>query len=314
MIYKNIFKAVSSLKSSTNFSRSYLIKDIILSSFKCNISLEEYQLFNIYNIPMAKRLNILTKKDNKRLIKLNNDKTLIEITKTRHKFNKKFYAFLNYKWLELTGENITEFSKFIEDKEYIYAKYDLKAQNDTKKIKIDTKNYTNVYNDLYLSKMNIIESAIEQEESIKRLNPDNLSFIRFIMFNNEIIASYLVTSKVNSEVIPANEIIASINIDTGLIDSPGYDFDKNVYEEHPLTKEPILWLPIPKWPRTKRLVTKIATTLMNDKYLSIDIVVTNDGPSLKDISLFPNYQEFQLLNILNHHDGLKNKFIKKEEN
>ena len=29
---------------------------------------------------------------------------------------------------------------------------------------------------------------------------------------------------------------------------------------------------------------------------------------------FPNYQEFQLLNILNHHDCLKNKFIKKEEN
>ena len=83
------------------------------------------------------------------------------------------------KWLELNGDNITDFYDFIQNKNYIYAKYDLKSKNDTKKIKIDLKNYTTVYNDLYLSKMTILESAIKQDEVLDRLNPNNLSFIRF---------------------------------------------------------------------------------------------------------------------------------------
>ena len=36
--------------------------------------------------------------------------------------------------------------------------------------------------------------------------------------------------------------------------------------------------------------------------------MTNDGPSLKDISTMPNYQEFQLLSLLNHHKLIKDMF------
>ena len=252
--------------------------------------------------------NLLTNKYNQKLIKTYNNQSLKEITYSRHKFNKKFYPFLNYKWLELNGDNITDFYDFVQNKNYIYAKYDLKAKNDTKKIKIDLKNYTTVYNDLYLSKMTILESAIKQDEVLDRLNPNNLSFIRFITFKDNIIFSYLVTSKEDYEVTTSNQIIASINLDTGLIDSPFYDLSKNIYEEHPLTKSPLLWLTIPKWPRTLRLVNRIQNTIPDNKYLQIDIVMTNDGPSLKDISTMPNYQEFQLLSLLNHHKLIKDMF------
>ena len=36
--------------------------------------------------------------------------------------------------------------------------------------------------------------------------------------------------------------------------------------------------------------------------------MTDDGPSLKDISITPNYQEFQLLSLLNHNKLVKNMF------
>ena len=52
----------------------------------------------------------------------------------------------------------------------------------------------------------------------------------------------------------------------------------------------------------------INTTIPDNKYLQIDIVMTNDGPSLKDISTMPNYQEFQLLSLLNHHRLIKDMF------
>ena len=84
--------------------------------------------------------------------------------------------------------------------------------------------------------------------------------------------------------------------------------EKNIYEEHPLTKSPLLWLTIPKWPRTKRLVSRIKDTIPDNKYLQIDIVMTSDGPSLKDISTCPNYQEFQLLSLLNHQKLIKDIF------
>lgn len=79
--------------------------------------------------------NLLTNKYNQKLIKTYNNQSLKEITYSRHKFNKKFYPFLNYKWLELNGDNITDFYDFVQNKNYIYAKYDLKAKNDTKKLR-----------------------------------------------------------------------------------------------------------------------------------------------------------------------------------
>lgn len=305
---QNIYKVAKTLSSRTNIKTIKIINDYVHTHLKYHISLFEYQLFDCYKMSSSEKENLLTSYINQKLIKTYNNQSLKEITTTRHKFNKKFYPFLNYKWLELNGDNITDFYEFIENKEYIYAKYDLKTKNDTKKIKIDLKNYTHVYNDLYLSKMTILESVIKQDEVLERLNPNNLSFIRFITFKDDIIFSYLVTSKEDYEVTASNQIIASINLDTGLIDSPFYDLEKNIYEEHPLTKSPLLWLTIPKWPRTKRLVSRIKDTIPDNKYLQIDIAMTSEGPSLKDISTCPNYQEFQLLSLLNHQKLIKDIF------
>ena len=305
---QNIYKVDKTLSSRTNIKIIKIINDYLHTNLKYHISLFEYQLFDCYKMSPSEKENLLTNYINQKLIKTYNNQSLKEIITTRHKFNKKFYPFLNYKWLEFNGDNITDFYEFIENKEYIHAKYDLKTKNDTKKIKIDLKNYTHVYNDLYLSKMTILESVIKQDEVLERLNPNNLSFIRFITFKDDIIFSYLVTSKEDYEVTASNQIIASINLDTGLIDSPFYDLEKNIYEEHPLTKSPLLWLTIPKWPRTKRLVSRIKDTIPDNKYLQIDIVMTSDGPSLKDISTCPNYQEFQLLSLLNHQKLIKDIF------
>ena len=48
--------------------------------------------------------------------------------------------------------------------------------------------------------------------------------------------------------------------------------------------------------------------ISDNKYLQIDIVMTSDGPSLNDISTCPNYQEFQLLSLLNHQKLIKDIF------
>ena len=205
---QNIYKVAKTLSSRTNIKTIKIINDYLHTHLKYHISLFEYQLFDCYKMSPSEKENLLTNYINQKLIKTYNNQSLKEIIITRHKFNKKFYPFLNYKWLELNGDNITDFYEFIENKEYIYAKYDLKTKNDTKKIKIDLKNYTHVYNDLYLSKMTILESVIKQDEVLERLNPNNLSFIRFITFKDNIIFSYLVTSKEDYEVTASNQIIA----------------------------------------------------------------------------------------------------------
>ena len=55
-------------------------------------------------------------------------------------------------------------------------------------------------------------------------------------------------------------------------------------------------------------VQDVKDTIPDNKYLQIDIVMTSDGPSLKDISTSPNYQEFQLLSLLNHQKLIKDIF------
>ena len=161
-------------------------------------------------------------------------------------------------------------------------------------------------NEEYISRYNknlIIPNKVKIYESNKlpkqniELNHINTKpcIFKFLVIKDEIIASVLE--------LKDKKIYASINIETGIIDYPAVNLNGKIYEKSPTTKEEIIWFRIPKWPRICRFVSNTAS-LLEDKYIEIDIYLTEEGPIIININN-PTYYLYEL-----HIDNLQEKGIK----
>lgn len=301
---KFFLKDINYINAETGINRLKIFLDLILCNLKYGLNSSDYKIYKVYNLKPEIRKELLSYRKNKSLI-FNYNKIINQnIFKFRDQFNKKFNAFIEQKWLHLNGNNILEFSDFIKDKKVLYFFSNLKSNNNFYKIEVSKKNYTNTYNELVLKKYPIVQTKIVENNKLSKINPKSLNIIRFILLNQNIYAAYLVTSKSDLSITEDNNIYASINLETGIIDYKGVSKEQNYYEIHPLTNEDIVWFQIVKWPRTKRFVVKIAESIKELKYLEIDVTITVNGPTLLNINPNPNYQLFQLLNLVNYNIGL----------
>lgn len=305
---RNILKTINYLNAKTDIPRLKLFVDYVDSKIKYGINSIDYKILNIYNLKDNVKNNILTNRVNKQFIKIYNVSSKdSNISKSNIAFRKKFNKYLPYKWLELTGNNITEFYSLVENSQEIYARKDNKQNKEYKKEIVDLKNYTKTYNELVIKKYNVIESKIEELDEIKALNNKNLNIVRFIVVNKIIKYCYYL-SRIDENKM--DYIYAGINLDTGIIDYPAIDIYANKYDMHPNGEKNLYWYQMPKWPRTLRFIEKIALELDNQKYIQIDIIYTNDGPKLWDISLNPDHVILQLLYLQNEHIGIKEEIFK----
>lgn len=148
---------------------------------------------------------------------------------------------------------------------------------------------------------------ITQHEELAILN-EYTNIFKFLVLNNEIVSCIL---KIK---IKSKEIYAPINLDTGIIDYPGVDLTKKVYERNTKNKEEIFWFRIPKWPRIKRYVEKNAQYFEDYKYLELNVVLDNEkGPCLISCNV-PSYQLYQIPIKNKKDEGIKYLIEKKEVN
>ena len=298
-----VIKDINYINAETGINKLNLFFDIVNCNIKYGLSSNDYKIYKVYNLTNNIRKELLSNRKNKKLVHKYNKIINQNIFKFKEQFNKKFNMFLEQKWLFLNGTNIFEFSEFIKDKNILYAFSNIRTNKEYYKIEVSKKNYTNTYNDLVLKKYPLIETKIIENNKLSKINPKCINIIRFILLNQNIYAAYLITSKneLNKE---DNNIYASINLETGIIDYRGITKEHIFYEVHPLSNEDIVWFQIVKWPRTKRFVVKIAETIKEIKYLEIDVTITVNGPTLLNVNPYPNYQIFQLLNLVNYNIGL----------
>ena len=306
MKFQTVCKTFQLIRAKTNYSIMHLLIDYCKNKNHYGININDYNLYEFYNLDISLKENILTYQDNKKLIDKYNKNSKEYNYQSKKDFYKKYNSIINRHWLELTGKNITEFSDFITKyPTIISSKNDINSS--TELISPDQKNYTKLYNDLVLSNKLIIEEPLIQIEPLKSLNEDYPSIIRTIILNEEIIYAYLIVK--NKE----DNLYAPINIETGIIDYPACNSYQTIYDINPQTNKSIYWLSIPKWPRTKRLALKAADKNPNIKYLEIDIVMTTNGPTILKINPNVQYQLIELINLVNKIKSLKN-IIKEREN
>lgn len=169
--------------------------------------------------------------------------------------------------------------------------------------------YLTYYQNEYLNKkynQNFNEYILLKEEpyqkdcqELSELN-SGTNIFHFLILKNEIVSANL-TLSLNQGL----DITAPINLDTGIIDYPGYNNDKE-YEKNPDNNEEILWFKIPKWPRIKRHVIKESSKIENNKYIIINLLLTIDGPVITSYQTVPYdfYRSFEIPMALKQEEGI----------
>lgn len=302
----HLYNIINIIHIHTNKPKLQLLFDILKGRLTYKSSNQDYLELHMYELNSKQKNTLITKKINNKLIATNNKKSSLAIFKNRAQVLKKYHTFYSYDYLELSGQNISNFYDFAINSPTIHAYTNDYNNKNYDIVNIDPKNYTSTYNDLVISKKNIVTSIPLESSETKKINPNDYNYIRLIVYQNNIILALLITS--NKE----EKMYATINLDTGIIDYPAVNL-KNSYDRHPLTNEAILWYQIPHWPRLKRFALKVSAKDSNLNYLELDILLTNTGPKLLNINPYPDYITYQIPNLVYNQEGLKNKFIKEME-
>lgn len=307
---------ITKIKEKTKKPIIYIIFSFIINKIKYNITLEEYTIFEIYNLTNEEKELLITKNENQKLIKkLNSSKENIFLS--RVEFNHKYTKYLNRNWLLLTKDNYNEFKTFVKENPLIVLKTDDKSLNIKPEI-VDTKNKNlyNIFTSSGTSNIPLVEQPITQNESLSKLNPTSYNSINIITINKKILTAYImIGNQTKTNLIEENALIAPINIETGIVDYLASSIDGQAYEKHPLTKEEILWYKVPKWPRIKRYVESLAKET-NQNYVSWNITLNLKDPVLISATDKPNYLLYGLPGYKEHNLQLKSrieKLIKENE-
>ena len=76
MTHQNLYKVAKTLSSRTNIKTIRIINDYLHCHYKYHINLLEYQLFACYKMSDNDKSNLLTLKDNLKLIKTYNNQII----------------------------------------------------------------------------------------------------------------------------------------------------------------------------------------------------------------------------------------------
>ncbi|WP_441000594.1 sugar-transfer associated ATP-grasp domain-containing protein [Fodinibius sp. SL11] len=269
-----------------------IIRDIIFSVFKYNISILEYFQFRFYELSNEERLSwagtgfmyeyqLVMNPPQKRNIL--DDKTLF------YKYYGDFFVHTVADLADLK-EDPKKTERLLNN---ISGKLVFKQSDGKCGAQVVIKNST--YFDrsamiTYMEKGNygLVEEFIIQHPDINRLSPSAVNTVRIITQINDdeevdILGCRLRIS-VNSSVdnMAAGNMAAAIDEDTGLVTGPGVysDITKEDQHFHPVTNVEIPGFQIPYWDEALAMVKQAATLHPQNRSIGWDVVITEKGPGL----------------------------------
>mgnify|MGYP002620940753 FL=1 len=139
------------------------------------------------------------------------------------------------------------------------------------------------------SKMNeaggdwVVEELIEQSAEMAKWNASSVNTVRICSFLNKKgykqIAPFMRTGRKGMIVDNGGSggVMATIDPQTGIINSDGYDEYGKVFKVHPDSKIPYKGMQIPKWKELIELAEKVHRTMSDHIYIAFDFAYTNKG-------------------------------------
>ena len=275
---------------------------IYLDYLKCKqkINFQEYLKMHFYELSASKRKEVLTSKENTKLINLLNPFEQRYLIISKGEFYHRFDKFIKRDWLLLDDKNSEEFRLFIKSRDHIFVP---RAGNqDSTVLNLSNENEWQLNQELINTHHYIIEEVVKHHKIFDEITTKSLVTVKFItLLNNNSV--YLLGSYLN---IPKekSKYYIPINLKTGKTINKAIC---NYLETDKIDDYQVKELEIPKWDEVIKLLKEIPLIVKNLRYISWEIAITNDDIILMSASDEPDCYILQHPIYLKNHQGLSRK-------
>lgn len=157
-----------------------------------------------------------------------------------------------------------------------------------------------VYEELMSMPDGIVEGFLKQHPEMAKLSVNSVNTIRVATVKSNrsypnvekdkvyIVYAGLRMGSGSSYVdnLHSGGLIAGVDLETGIVDTEGVDFEGNLIPVHPDTGITIKGFQIPYWEEMKQTIEKAAETFKTG-YFGWDIAITEDGPVIIEVNTSP---------------------------
>ena len=260
--------------------------DFLSSVMIHGATLEDYVLYEFYNKSNKERKTYVTGKKLHDFFDRVNKKHKTDLFSNKNKFSKQFSEYLGRETfeLDLKGENKGDAKNWLSNMDIIFAKPSKGAEGKgvTRLIVGDVEEIIQYCID---NKLDTIEEPIKQHPDMNKLYPDAINTVRLITFvkNNEVGilgATLRIGNGGYVDNAGSGGIFASIDVNTGELDSVAFDKVGNKLDEHPITNTTIKGFQIPMWAEVLKICRKAALEIPDVRTVGWDVALTGGGPVL----------------------------------
>lgn len=300
--YRHMFRTVGQIHAKTKRSRIWLFFDMVYCGLRYGAGYNDYRLCEFYNLNKAQRATYVTRGVNNRIVQLKNDPAYFHCMDNKPEFNALFSAFVRRGWLDMGQADFETFSEFMADRERIISKPTDESCGRGVEIanKTDYSDLKQMYDHLKEIGSGLIEDVIVQHPEVSAIYPHSVNTYRIVTVRSEdkanVVYAFIRIGNGGHVVdnINAGGMAAPVDLETGVIQYPGYDKDSNTYDVHPATGCPIVGYKLPYWQEALDMCVKAADVVPQLGYVGWDIAISQDGPQLIEGNPFPGHDILQM--------------------
>ena len=302
--FKKMQSAINEVYDKSGKNKIATFFDMIGCGIKYGAGYNDYIIFEFYNMNAKQRKTYLTRLKNKRMISELNNEKYSYIFDEKNVFDKKFAEFTGREIHDLADIDFDGFKKFIEGKEYIFAKpYIGESGKGIEKIHIaDFASAEELYKYVTNPEKNfgVIEEVIIQHPQAAKIYPYSLNCLRIVTLvnNGTPYILYAVFKMGNNGKFVDNlengGLACHFDLDKGEITGCGHTSALVNYDAHPATGIKFEGYKLPYMKEVKELVKKAALVIPEHRYVGWDVCLTPNGPAIVEGNDFPAYDFPQL--------------------
>lgn len=186
--------------------------------------------------------------------------------------------------LDLDGSNVDEAKDWLKDMDVVFAKPS-KGVRGKGVTRLQVEDVEETINYCLNNNLDLLEEAIIQHKDMNSLYPDAINTVRFMTFveNKEvkIIGTRLrMGNGGHVDNAAAGGLFATIDVDSGEIDSIAFNKSGEKFEKHPITNHPIEGFKIPYWEEVIEMCKKAALEVPDVRSIGWDVAISENGPLL----------------------------------
>ena len=257
-----------------------------LSMFWCVLrhgsSPAEYAHLRFYKLNDRERAKYFTMFRFERFIKKANTGDGM-LFRDKIRFNRRFAAYLNRDWLDVSKATEEEFAAFVRSHGTVMLKAtDLACGRGISRYTYrEGDDLTALYN---ANRDILMEEFIHQHPKLAAFNPSSTNVPRLNTMLDQhgephLFSAFFRTGSGDTVVdnMGAGGMAAHIDVETGIVDTLAIDEEAREFLVHPISGQVFPGLQIPHWEEAKAAVLNAAREVPDMRYIGWDVAVTEDG-------------------------------------